>query len=312
MLSALAISLTIATATPAAQSTQAALAVKLAEAIASTRGRSEAKVYVGSLPPGVKVPMPLPKFTLLGSVVQTAPPEAEGFPVGSTSTIYYELPANGSSALDSYEHQLAATGWKPSSFFKRVESQVAPNGGFAVNRPQLQLPTFYCNGHDGFLAVSRVRTLPQFVSLEFVDGSGVSTLCAMSTALNAMPSPAPTPQLPTLEAPPNVTMQSRLTLPFIESSTQSEAGITSSESLGTIGAAFAQQFTKAGWTADDAAQSSTAYVQTFHMTKTGQHYYAVLSLVASGKPQHYDATLKAVNLDARSSNGTGFSFPFFP
>ncbi len=311
MIGALAFSLTIATVSPTAQSPEAALAVKLAQAIASSRGLTEAKVYVGTLPPGVKVPAPLPKFTLLGSVVRIATAEAIGSAMGPSTTFYYELPPDGAAALDTYEKQLAASGWKSTALLKRLENQIAPNGGFAVTRIRPQLPNVYCNGRGGVFSVTRLRSLP-FIALDFAGGPEVSAFCAMSSAFSAMPTPEPAPQLPTLEAPPNVTMQSRLALPFMESSTQSEASITTTEPLATIGTAFAQQLTKAGWSADDPAQSSTAYVQTFHMTKEGRHYYATLSLLSSGKAQHYDATLKAVNLDAHTSTGNGFSFPFFP
>jgi hypothetical protein len=311
MIGALAFSLTIAAATPAVQTGQAALAVKLAQAIAGTHGRTAAKIYVGALPPGAKITVPLPKFTLLGSVVETPSAEGEALPMGSSTTFYYELPPNGENALDAYQKQLSDAGWKSSAFFKRIQNQIAPNGGFAVTRVRPRLPAVYCDGRGGVVSITRARP-SQFIGLEFTSSSEASAFCVMSAALNAMPSPAPAPQLPTLEAPPNVTMQSRLTVPFMESSAQSEASITSTEPLATMGPAFAQQLVKVGWSADDAAQSSTAYVQTFHMTKNGQHYYAVLSLLGSGKTQHYDATLRAVNLDARSSAGGGFPFPFSP
>jgi hypothetical protein len=295
--------------------TQAALAIKLAQAVASTHGLMDTKVYVGALPPGTKAAGPLPKFTLLGTVVQSAAPgTSETTQPLPSATYYYELPPNAQSALDAYKKQLAAAGWKESTVFARFDLEATPRGGFAVTQSRPQFPDLYCNDRGGFLALMRLKTLPQDLAVGFGGGPEVTTLCKIGAVLQAMPTPAPPPQLPTLQAPANVTMEAgtKFGMLFSSPAAQSEASLTSSVPLSTIGSAFAQQLSTAGWAADQAAQSSSAYVQTFRMTNKGRHLYAVLSLLSVGKPQQYDATLKVVDLDARPNAGGGFSFPFFP
>jgi hypothetical protein len=309
MLHVLTFSAVVATAAPV--SNQAALATKLAQAVASGHGDASAKVYVGALPPGVKIAAPLPQFTLLGSVVKT-PSVSDGFSARNQTVVYYELPANAQGALDAYQRRLTAAGWKHSVFFKRFQAVVSPNGGFAVTRPNPEMPDMYCNAST-ILSTTRLRSMPNVLELSYGGGMEGASLCAVSAAMNAMPTPPPPPALPTLKAPANVTMEpsSRFTGAFSSGTAQSDAAITSSLPLAKIGSDFAGQLTAAGWTADGAAQSATTYAQTFRMTSNkGRHLFAVLTLLSTGQLQHYLATVKAVDLDARSSQEPGFSFPF--
>lgn len=302
---ALSLTITIAAATPAAKADEAALAVKLAQAVASSEGRVGAKVYVGALPPGFAVSAPLPKYSLLGSVVQT--PER----MSPTPVLYYELPANAQNALNAYAKQLTASGWRAVTFLKRLAVEESNRGGFAITQPSPEYPDTYCNQKGNVVAVARLRSMPQVVALAFGGGSTeMVAFCAMSSAFAAIPTPAPAPTLPTLRPPDGATMESGNNVRY--ASSESAATVTSALPVAAVGQDFARQLTAGGWSADDAAQSSTAYVQTFRMLNKGHHYYAVLSLLSSGKPQTYNAVLKASDLDARPGDGFGFSFPFFP
>lgn len=287
MLSALALSSTIAASTPSSPAT----ATKLAEAIASSRGSTAAKVYVGALPPGISTPAPLPKFTLLGSVV-TMP---------ATLEIYYEASVGGmEQSLQEYRKQLQAAGWKASAFMQRFMQVESPGGGFVVAQVAPEAPDLYCRT-GGFIAFKRLRSMPDTVALSFGSGPQVNALCTLSAVMAAMPTPAPPPALPTLRAPSGVTLEpmesGRFTSHILESgSAESDAAVKSSLPLPQIGAAFAQQLGSA---------------QTFHMTSKGHRLHAVLSLFATGKERQYDAVLRAVDLDAAPAPSTGFSFPFF-
>src|SRR5579884_2797866 len=162
MLHALAFSLLLGAAAP---SNQAALATKLAEAIANEHGFTSAKVYVGALPPGKAVSAPLPTaFTLLGSVVQTAP--AGGGQLAQwaalatpSTTLFYELPADSQSAMDAYKRRIAQAGFHENAFMQRFASLAEPKGGFATSVvPNAMIPQGYCNGgNTAMLEVQRLN-----------------------------------------------------------------------------------------------------------------------------------------------------------
>jgi hypothetical protein len=310
VLHALAFSLTLAAASPA---NQTALATKLAEAIASERGFRTAKVYVGGLPPGAAITAPVPTFTLLGSVVETPPASGDASqwqPMAMRSTtLYYELPQNASDAIAAYMQRVTKAGWHENALMQRFAAEV-PNGGFAITPRMPTMPHAYCaGGNKAMLAIERLRSMPSIAAITVASGPEAVAFCAMNAMANAMPSPPPSPPpLPTLRASQGVTMEPSDSA-FHRLLNNSDAAITTSLPLSTVGADFAQQFTAGGWSADPPAQSATAYVQTFRTTIKGRHYQSVLSLISTGKADHYMASLEEHDVDA-TPRPEGFSFPF--
>lgn len=305
MLHALLLSSLIATtATPA---DTAALATKLAQAIVNEHGTANSKVYVGELPPGEHAAVPLPTGTLLGAVVQTMP-DVEGFGGGTYTTLYYETQSNVKSVLDAYGQSLTKLGWHESAMQKAVARSLTPQGGFAVDTTLYSAVlkhSLYCNA-NGFIETSALSSPENVATVTYSTGPQSAAICKLTTAASALlgsPPPSP-PPLPTLSAPTGVTMHSSFGLGDILTPT-SRASITTTSSLATVGAAFARQLAAGGWQPHPAATSAMAYVQVFNKTVKGRHYQAVLSLITSGKPQRYDASVSERDLD-RAPN----AFPF--
>lgn len=311
MIQALAFSLMIGAVTPA-QSTAATLATKLAQAIASERG-GNATVFVGSLPPRETISAPLPKYTLLGSVVESPRLEAQalGIPGAMTAlldgtqatSLYYELPAGSQDAQGAYEKTLTASGWHQAQFFQDFASRLQQRGGFQATPEPSSQTQMFC-GTTGMLSVARPPSM-QVLVVTVTTGKLNSMACAMGSALEGMPTPPPAPPLPSLHAANGIQIEPSNAIAGIFAS-RSVATITSTSPLATIGASFAEQIAAASWTADQPAQSPTAYVQTFRMTSQGRHYQAVLILISLGTSQRYDARLTMRDLDAPASGALPF------
>ncbi len=284
---------------------RAALATKLAQAIASDQRFMQSKVYVGALPPGAALRAPLPDYPILGSVVQTA----SNARLGSepTTTVYYEA-ADANRALAVYQKRLVSAGWRPFRLFDALEQQ--HSGGFDVSGAGAPMPGMYCEPNGGVAATTRVYGMSGVFAVAFGAGRQGVAMCAMNAAFSATPSPPPLPPIPTLRAPANVTMESAGASISVRSESNSDALLTTASPIGSVGAAFAQQVISAHWAADAPAQSTSAYVQTFHSMSNGRHYQAVLTLITAGKTQQYDASFRVRDLDDTTPNG--FSFPGFP
>lgn len=282
----------------AAASNETAQATKLAQAIATGRGFSAAQVYVGKLPPGKTFGAPLPRFPLVGSVVQDSGPR-------SGITVYYDLPTPESSALDAYGKQLQQSGWKESATVQRLAQSETSRGGFAVTpRVPAVFPHMYCKAGAGVLMLQRLQGMP-VIALTTSTSAESAMFCTMADAVAQMIPPSP-PPLPSLKAPANVTMEEKTQT---WSGQSSDALLTTSQPIANVGAQFAQQFASAGWTPDAPAQSAAGYLQTFRLVRKDHRYQAILTLVSSGKRGQYDASLEERDLDAKDENA-GFSIPF--
>lgn len=303
MLHALLLSSLIGAATPPPD--RAALAVKLARAIAGEHGAVDTHIYVGELPPGAPPPAPLPNYTLLGSVAQSVRTSVTNV---DFYTVYYETPG-AQNALDAYGKKLAASGWHEPPMQKALRQTLAPKGGFAVSSPLLaamRVHHLYCNS-NGLIETAALASPPRTLTITYGGGAQASALCAIATMAGAMfgpPAPSP-PPLPSLTAAPGVTMRASLALPGLLPPV-SRAVVTSASPPSVLGAGFAKQLAVAGWQALPAAAGETAYVQIFTKTQQGRHYQAVLTLIGSGKPHQYDATISERDLDRPA----GFSLPF--
>ena len=308
MLHALFLSSLIAAATT---DDRGALAAELAQAIASEHAPG-AKVYVGELPPGAHAPAPLPKYTLLGSAVQTLPVSQNGDT--QVYTAYYDAGPNARTAADDYGKLLARSGWHESAMRKMLSNAITPaSGGFAVTSPvyeAVHAHHMYCKS-NGFIETSAYTWPSHVLTVDYGTGAQAATLCELSDMAGTLfgnPAPSP-PPLPTLNAPQGVTMRPTIDLGAAFFAPSSRASITTTSSIASVGSQFAQQFTASGWQAQPAASNATAYVQVFTHTEKGRHYQAVLSIVTSGKPQQYDATVRERDLD-RAPSTSVFGLPF--
>lgn len=308
MLHALLLSSLIGAATPQ-PSDRAALAVKLAQAIAGEHGAEDTRIYVGELPAGAPPPAPLPNYTLLGSLVQSVRmSETAGAHV---YTVYYETP-DAQNALDAYGKKLAALGWHEPPMQKALSQTLAPKGGFAVSSPlaaAMNVHHLYCSS-KGLVQTAALASPAQTLTVSYGSGAQATALCTIATMAGGMfgpPAPSP-PPLPSLNAPAGVTMHASLGLADLLTPV-SRAALTTASPLAAVGAEFAKQLAASGWQALPAAAGETAYVQIFTKTEQGRHYQAVLSFISSGKPQQYDATVTERDLD-RPAQPAGFSLPF--
>ncbi|HET9097107.1 MAG TPA: hypothetical protein VFN37_10625 [Candidatus Baltobacteraceae bacterium] len=308
MMHALLLSSLIGAAGPA-PAARAALAVKLAQAIAGEHGAVDTRIYVGELPAGAPPPAPLPKYTLLGSVVQAVRMSETGDV--HVYTVYYETP-DAQNALDAYGKTLAALGWHEPPMQKAVAQVLAPEGGFAVSSPlaaAMHVHHMYCSS-KGFLETAVLSSPARTLTISYGAGAQAATLCAITTMAGAIfgpPAPSP-PPLPSLSAPAGVTMHASLGLADLLTPV-SRAALTTASPIAAVGAEFAKQLVASGWQALPAAAGETAYVQTFTKNQQGRHYQAVLSFISSGKPQQYDAAVSERDLD-RPAQPAGFPLPF--
>ena len=322
MLHALGLSLILASVTP---DDRIAQALKLAQAIAATGSRSKVGVYAGALPPRFPKDLPLPKAPLLGSVVTfEAPSQVYGYqedgrpakvavPASDAPPaqvqLYYDASVKPHSFLADYLHELNASGFTKIDLSGPFFDEESQRGGFAVpTPPPAVFPQYFCKA-DALLLATPVSNMPGVIGIGVLKGRGATMTCAAATLMkNAAPQPK-LPPLPTLEAPEGATLQNRADNDAGWPA-GSSASIRTTRPLADVGAGFAKQMTAAGWNGEPAASSAGAFVQTFRKTLAGRHLFATLSIVSTGKPERFDATLQQRDLDAIVPPAMpGFSFP---
>jgi len=284
-------------ATIAASSVPKTTAEKLALAIAASQGKQNVSVYVGTLPPDAHFAAPLPRFALLGSVVDTGPLGAV-----QATTVYYEMPDE--TALKGYVSELTRRHWKSTNVFQRAQEEMTARGGFVVNPPpQIPRTDLFC-GAAGQAVMLQQNKFAHSLAVSLAGGRQSVAMCAAMTMMSAMPSPPPPPPLPDLKSPPGITMQEAPTAGMFEDfNATTRARLTGSQTLANIGSAFASQLTAAGWSADPVAQTPALYAQGFRFTSRGHHYRTILVIAAADRPQTYDASLDMRDLDAKDEPG---------
>lgn len=286
-------------ATIAASSVPKTTAEKLALAIAASQGKQNVSVYVGTLPPNARIAAPLPKFTLLGSVVDQSTLGAV-----QETNVYYELPDDA--ALTAYRAQLTRAHWTASTFVEREQEAAAKHGGFVLSPRPPGHTSMFC-GPNGQAVAMQSNPEVHSLAVSVVGGRESAAMCAAMTMMNAMAPPAP-PPLPDLKAPAGVTMEDAPAAGMAEAFNETtRARLTGPESLASIGGAFAAQLTSGGWSADPPAQTPALYAQAFHVTTKGHHYRTLLLITAATAPQTYDASLDMQDLDAKGDGIFGFS-----
>ena len=259
-------------------------ALRLAQRIASRSGFVEATVTLHAAPKNLPASVPLPKATLLGSVVEIVRQGMFTMSSGSTTTttavaaappmmLYYDAPAGRDATVSAYEAALMQAGWKPAPDFRRRFP--IPQGGFALPFPTIKL---WCSAGEPRTAISITNA---------DDASGFDLSIASSsrgTAFQCSDAPSPFDDfqrrspLPTFTAPSGITISA--SGPASDGTTTG-ARIESKLGLAAVFDAFAKQLADAGWAAASASIGSpSTRTQTFKKTVDGTSYVALFALYA--------------------------------
>ncbi|MDQ6942565.1 MAG: hypothetical protein M3169_08650 [Candidatus Eremiobacteraeota bacterium] len=260
-------------------------ALRLAQRIASRNGFAEATVTLHAAPKNLPTSVPLPKATLLGSVVETVRQGMFTMSSGGTATtttsvaaappmlLYYDAPAGRDATVSAYEAALMQAGWKPAPDFRRRFP--IPQGGFTLPFPTIKL---WCSAAEPRTAISITNA---------DDASGFDLSIASSsrgTAFQCSDAPSPFDDfqrrspLPTFTAPSGITITA--SGPASDGSTTG-ARIESKLGLAAVFDAFAKQLADAGWAAASASIGTPATrTQTFKKTVDGTSFVALFALYA--------------------------------
>ena len=273
-------------------------ALRLAQRIASRSGFVDATVTLHAVPKDFPATIPLPKATLLGSVVETVRrgtfmSSSGGNTVGTTMVVtqpvmlYYDAPAGRDAAVTAYEATLMQAGWKPAPDIQRRFP--IPQGGFSLPFPTIKL---WCSPAEP-------RAAPSITNAQ--DASGFDLSVASSdrgTAFQCSDGPSPFDDfrrrspLPTFTAPAGVTITA--------SGPTSDGSITAARIESALGIravfdAFAKQLIDAGWAAGASMGTDTTRTQTFKKTVDGTAYVTLLALYALDAT-HYAAVADVSNV----------------
>jgi hypothetical protein len=274
------------------------LATKLAEAIANEDSSTAINVYVGTFPSNVRPEIPLPTGTLIGaSQLQR---DNGPFGVVRAETYFYEVAGSGVDVESSYQRELLRDGWIAANT-QRLQARFSTAGGFNVEETQSLPRHLYCNSdRTASIEEHMPASPPQLVVVSYTRGVEAGAACTIMAMMSSATRASP-PPLPTINAPPNVTMRTPQA-PFFMAASASEVSVTGKISIAPLADGFAKQITAAGWTSDSPAQSATAYAQTFHMMSGGSTYELLLTVVDSGKPGTYNARLSVSDSDVSQGN----------
>jgi hypothetical protein len=274
-------------------------ALRLAQRIASRGGFTEAVVTLHAPPKSLPASIPLPKATLLGSVVEKMRRGIFSSSSGSTATttsvaagppvlLYYDAPAGRDATVAAYETALTQAGWKPAPDIRRRFP--IPQGGFTLPFPTIKV---WCSGGEPRTALSITNA---------DDATGFDLSIASSDRGSAFQcSDAPSPfdefmrrsPLPTFTAPSGIKITA--SGPASDGTTTA-ARIESSLGLRAVFDAFAKQLVDAGWPAASASISTpTTSTQTFKKTVDGTAYVTLLAVYALDAT-HYVALADVSNV----------------
>jgi|GEM_PF-2840630 len=275
-------------------------ALRLAQRIASRGGFTDTVVTLHAPPKDFPASIPLPKATLLGSVVETMRLSSRVISGGSIDgagttfnvshpvTLYYDAPSGRDATVTAYENALKGAGWKPApDFAKRFP---IPQGGFA-----LPFPRFH-----QWCSPAQMRTAVTIVNAQEPSGFDLS-IASASQGVDLQCSEGPSPfdafvhrsPLPTFTAPSGITITA--SGPASDGTTTG-ARIESNLGLRTVFEAFAKQLGDAGWTAASGSISTpTTRTQTFKKTVDGTPYVTLLAVYALDAT-HYVALADVSNV----------------
>jgi hypothetical protein len=239
------------------------LLLQFARQIVTLNGYRPAQLYLGRIPPGFSVRIPLPQATpLAGAVVQYQP----GLQGQIQYNIYYDL---SRAQMQAYSDRLRSLGWK-------LQPSLTPNlTGFQFAYfPMVQS---FCNNTQPPVTIVGARGSSAFVvSVQRIrNGFSCDTMQGL-LAGQTFPNP-----LPRLDAPTGVTM---LLANAGVRAGNSGAMLVTSEAIGPLLDAFTTKFTQSGWTL--AASATIADIGSRSYTYVdskdgGQKWQAVLTLYRS-------------------------------
>ncbi len=274
-------------------------ALRLAQRIASRAGFVEATVTLHAPPKSLPASIPLPKATLLGSVVEAVRQGTFSTSGGTTATVtsvaagppvllYYDAPAGRDAAVAAYETVLTQAGWRPAPDIRGRFP--IPQGGFTLPFPTIKI---WCSAGEP-------RTALSITNAE--DASGFDLSIASSTRGTAFQcSEGPSPfdgfmrrsPLPTFTAPSGIKITA--SGPATDGTTTA-ARIESSLGLPAVFDAFAKQLVGAGWAAaSESISTPTTRTQTFKKTVDGTAYVTLLAAYALDAT-HYVALADVSNV----------------
>jgi hypothetical protein len=258
-------------------------ALRLAERVASRGGFIEAAVTLHGTPKDFPSSIPLPKATLLGSVVESvrqggwvsvsgsAPNNSTTFTVSHPVMIYYDAPSGREAAVAAYEKSLRDAGWKPQPAQRHFPF---PQGGFQMTFPQVK----------GWCSPAGAHTAVTIIDAQGTTGFDLNVLSA-GRGVDLQCSDAPTPfddmiprsPLPTFTAPAGITITA--SGPATDGSTTG-ARIESKLGIAAVFEAFAKQLRDAGWTGGATTSAAGTRTQTFTKTDGGKPYVTLLAIYA--------------------------------
>lgn len=280
-------------------------ALKIASRIASRGGFTEAVVTLHALPKDLPASIPLPKATLLGSVVES--PRAGGLTGGSTTTgstttgttmvtvahpttLYFDAPVGRDAVVAAYEASLSQAGWKVAPDIRQRMGM--PQGGFSLPFPQYKL---WCSPSEPRTALAILNADDATGFDVSVASSNRGTAFQCSDALSPLDEGMWRSPLPTFTIPSGVTITA--SGPASDGTTTA-ARLESKLGLIAVFSAYAKQLTDAGWTPSGTAATASARAtrtQTFAKTVDGTPYVTLLAIYALDAT-HYVALVDVSNV----------------
>ena len=260
-------------------------ALRLAERVASRGQYQDAVVTLHAPPKNLPASIPLPKATLLGSVVETIRQQSfmsaggrttagTTSPVTQPMTLYYDAPAGRDAVLAAYDAALRQAGWKAPPESRRQFPNLQ-SGGFAFSALSETKRWCSADAHSSITVVNGKE--PAAFDVYYMSGSpGVDLQCGEGPSpFDAFMQRSP---LPTFTAPSGVTITS--SGPASDGSTTG-ARIESALGLTAVFDGFAKQLRDAGWASASASISTPATrTQTFKKTVDGTAYVTLLAVYA--------------------------------
>jgi len=259
-------------------------ALRLAQRIAGRGQYMEAAVVLHAPPKELPASVPLPKATLLGSVVETIRQSSFVSAGGRNSAVtvsavtqpmmlYYDAPAGRDAVVAAYDSALQQAGWKAPPENRRRFPM--PSGGFSYSAfPETKR---WCSP-DAHSTISVINAKdPGAFDVSYLSGgAGVDLQCGDGPSpFDAFMQRSP---LPTFTAPAGVTIVS--SGPASDGSTTG-ARIESGLGLGAVFDAFAKQLRDAGWApASPSTGGPATRTGTFQKVVDGTPFVTLLAVYA--------------------------------
>ena len=253
---------------------------KLLQRLATPQSGVTAQVFVGKLPTDMPK-IPLPDASIIGSV-RRRNERQNGLP-DSYELFYDAVPQT----MAAYQATLMAAGWTP----RQTAGGFVPSKGLDF--------AFYCKASSSVIMI-RTGEEPGDVRISVMspnDGSGFCDTAALARVITSGMEPA----LPSLHAPPGITMS----VPNIDTPNgRSAAYIQNGSSAGSLLDAFAKQMIACGWQAGEKSTGTAIAAQAFQRFDDKKTLWRALIAVnaISGKPGDFAAYVEASHGEGPTGN----------